>query len=631
MPDRRNSNKVIPRNLTALADIVVEGNPVSSRLETGVDNCYPGLEFDQRNLDKRFFPGLVFEFHRDDGAILRSAEKPKAMGLKPADFDKRIYIVGLAGQFGFDPTVSLVGTRGLGGLEVWRLVHDLQGGPVLVVISPGPKPMFDLPSISRVIGRALSTSEMVVERKNGALSYAVYVGERARYLDDNGVIDPDTYRPGELSQSLCVPWQYDFRDCGCWYWASNKPDVVSGEDRRIKNLDFMRDLRGSNRDEPDVPSRTVRNSRSMNYVQMMTDWQRLAIVLDDQEGECFEPDPAPSPAKLFDRAKTIAELRRLATIEHALCVEYLYAHYSLDAPRQAPSDDSADFVKRRYQAADAILKVAIDEMRHLRWVNQALRLLEGDNYEPALGRAEEISGRLNQKFKLRALLPSVLQEFVDIEAPSRVETDGLDGMYVRILRSIREQPKIFGAIADELIGLIKLIIDEGEDHFERFSDVQRVLARVPEPQWYRPSWRNREWPGDSFGQAIEAEASEDRALQELSDLNYAVMLRTLRVAFASESRAVQEIIVQARRAMFNMNEANQVLVERGQTPLFNLPAPMSKAIVAGKKSALKALPNEVEAKLESLSGVITSPELVRLFREQKATIDDLINRIWSKG
>src|SRR5919202_495522 len=56
------SDKIFPRNLTAKASRQVVGNPVNTRLESGVGNCYPGLEFDQRNLDRRFFPGLVFEF-----------------------------------------------------------------------------------------------------------------------------------------------------------------------------------------------------------------------------------------------------------------------------------------------------------------------------------------------------------------------------------------------------------------------------------------------------------------------------------------------------------------------------------------------------------------------------------------
>jgi hypothetical protein len=29
-----------------------------------------------------------------------------------------------------------------------------------------------------------------------------------------------------LSQSLCSPWQNDYRDCGCFYWAASHPDYV---------------------------------------------------------------------------------------------------------------------------------------------------------------------------------------------------------------------------------------------------------------------------------------------------------------------------------------------------------------------------------------------------------------------
>ena len=54
--------KIFPRNLTARAITSVIGNPATTRLESGVGNCFPGLEFDHRNLDRRFFPGLVVEF-----------------------------------------------------------------------------------------------------------------------------------------------------------------------------------------------------------------------------------------------------------------------------------------------------------------------------------------------------------------------------------------------------------------------------------------------------------------------------------------------------------------------------------------------------------------------------------------
>ena len=49
--------------------------------------------------------------------------------------------------------------------------------------------------------------------------------KRARYLDDNGALSA-AFLPGELSQSLCSPWTHDFRDCGCFYWASNHPDIA---------------------------------------------------------------------------------------------------------------------------------------------------------------------------------------------------------------------------------------------------------------------------------------------------------------------------------------------------------------------------------------------------------------------
>src|SRR5947207_9753885 len=54
--------KLIPRNIAALrrggTPRMVAGNPVSTRLESGVGNCFPGLECDLRNLERRFFPFL---------------------------------------------------------------------------------------------------------------------------------------------------------------------------------------------------------------------------------------------------------------------------------------------------------------------------------------------------------------------------------------------------------------------------------------------------------------------------------------------------------------------------------------------------------------------------------------------
>jgi len=40
---------------------LVAGNPISTRLEAGIGNCFPGLECDLRNLERRFFPYLEMD------------------------------------------------------------------------------------------------------------------------------------------------------------------------------------------------------------------------------------------------------------------------------------------------------------------------------------------------------------------------------------------------------------------------------------------------------------------------------------------------------------------------------------------------------------------------------------------
>ena len=43
------------------------------------------------------------------------------------------------------------------------------------------------------------------------------------------MIDEELARPGELTQSLCSPWQNDYRSAACYYWAASRPDYVNVE------------------------------------------------------------------------------------------------------------------------------------------------------------------------------------------------------------------------------------------------------------------------------------------------------------------------------------------------------------------------------------------------------------------
>ena len=52
---------------------------------------------------------------------------------------------------------------------------------------------------------------------------------RVRRFFDEGtaVIARDIAEPGALTQSLRAPWQNDYRECACFYWAANRPDFVN--------------------------------------------------------------------------------------------------------------------------------------------------------------------------------------------------------------------------------------------------------------------------------------------------------------------------------------------------------------------------------------------------------------------
>jgi hypothetical protein len=52
---------------------------------------------------------------------------------------------------------------------------------------------------------------------------------QAFFENDTAVISYDLADAGELTQGLCSPWQNDYRECSCYYWASARPDYVNVE------------------------------------------------------------------------------------------------------------------------------------------------------------------------------------------------------------------------------------------------------------------------------------------------------------------------------------------------------------------------------------------------------------------
>ncbi|MBD2531103.1 hypothetical protein H6G97_16535 [Nostoc flagelliforme FACHB-838] len=567
--------KIFPRNLTARADYSVGGNPSNTRLESGVDNCYPGLEFDQRNLDKAFFPGLIFEFHRSDGAILHQIlanGAPSQQGLTDADNNPPLYLWALVGRYSTsqseaDPPVFFF--NGLDGLEVWRRVHDLIPGRIAIVLGPSPGSILT-PSLglSRQLDQIYDSGESLLQRDdNGRLQIAVLVGQRAQYLDENGVIDVDVYQPGDLTRSLCSPWQYDFRDCGCFYWAASKPDIVTSGDGQQPYLNFQRRDRNITPQPSEVLAQWQRE-QELDYAELIEGvWNQLPVVLNDRESEQFIPPPGPPITQLMTRQQVIDELRYLTTVEHALCVEYLYAHYSVNAPMRLPESGVDEQTRRIFAAANEVFLIAVDEMRHLRWVNEALDLMQ---QPPSLGRAQLIGRNFNRPFELERLTPEQLQWFIDVEKPSQSAGQGLDGMYVRLLTSIDRQPEQFPE-RERLLPLIKLIIDEGENHYKRFLSVQKHLAGISPDSYLRPLKNPQS-------------GTQLASLQKLSDQNYSVLLGALQVSFALGDRAGGMVLEQSRRAMFNLHETNHYMASKGVRARFKLPTTVTTTMTRGNAS-----------------------------------------------
>jgi len=586
--------KLFPRNMTARADTIVCGNPVTSRPESGVENSWPGLEFDHRNLDKVFFRGLYFEYHDERGAILRDFDRnsPVAKFFKKADIEKGIYLAYLQGEvvsgrerlvrerrvFSFVPPAAL---------ENWRLVRDLEKGPVAVALCK--EDIYD-----QVLANQLTITDVTplfdTRRNRREMGLVLLFGERTEYLTPDGVIDPALIPAGDLTRSMCSPWQFDFTDCGCFFWASNKPDMVSSPDQPLQILNFRR--RDRSRDAERTATDWIlkdngdwEDADTLGHVDLINHFQDLKFVFGGREADEYVP-PEPLVGTLLSRHEVVERLKILATVEHALCVEYLYAYYSFKLPPGSgpqrepwqaagrPSDQTPEDA-RIFTAANEVLTIAIDEMRHFRLVNEILIDL-GEKH--TLGRAEIIGidfperRGFKQPFELVPLTAKQLDWFIQVEqvSASHSNPETIDGMYTLILRSIEKGAEFPPALKQLLAQTVKIIIDEGVDHYRRFSNAKIALAGIPEDRYLNVRTGPRPAPA----------GSAEEILQKTADASYEVLLRALDYVFQQGSRQHGAMLEAARRGMYNIDDTNRSLSERGLGALFTLPDTAAPAAVA---------------------------------------------------
>jgi hypothetical protein len=504
-----NTGKIFPRNLTARAAYHVVGNPDSTRPEDAVGNCYPGLEADLRNLDRRFFPGLVFNFvaRRDIdapytdkqryGALLAYTDpwgdrdlQPDAVArleeserwVKPLAGPLLAALTGEAGdslaagewyidwieQCGRHLSMMQVmpdGSRaGLDGLFVWRLVRGLERRPVTIALT----------------------------RRDQPASPVILHGWRRFFTNTRTGVLSEAYQPGELTQALCSPWQHDFRDCSCHYWAANRPDIVhvaiaAGEpvlpdreagdpERASTRVDWMRADRAREATGAALNTMPVNRPYQMDYYQINRTWQDLNIVIDNIEiGARYVPPTADSAEPYASPEELAAALRdRLAPIEMTLAIEYLYARFSLLTAEEAAGSPWAELAQDATFARDMLMLTAGSEMQHLRWTNEILwKLAEAGlvkDYTPVLTPSREVpsEGGKARPRRLCRLTPEILKDFIAVESPKgKLEAD-----YARAAATLRTPT--YPSHLSELAGRV---VNDGLQHYTRLRDVRGVLAR----------------------------------------------------------------------------------------------------------------------------------------------------------
>jgi hypothetical protein len=224
-----------PKNLTAQISYEAKGNPICSRPVTSVANCCPGLEVDFRAVWRRLFRGIELREHDNlvvnvdkdcDAVIDRDAGskiKPKELGghrlLRVAlpDGNGLLMMTPVWGPASSDPEakISLTTSKNPSGLAPMEWSNAL----AWVLPHKGSRLRCDFTAEPAEQQQPLS------DNPKNYISFHCEV--RSFFEGDTAVISSVLAEPGELTQGLCSPWQNDFRECSCYYWASARPDYVN--------------------------------------------------------------------------------------------------------------------------------------------------------------------------------------------------------------------------------------------------------------------------------------------------------------------------------------------------------------------------------------------------------------------
>jgi hypothetical protein len=257
-------SRISPLNVTAQMTYRPRGTPPGGLIGSAVGNYYPGLEIDLRNLWRRIFVGILLH---EAVAVVVDVDDDAPDEVKALQDEVLVSVDG-------KPIwIDVKGPKTSGGpsvvLDQWSLewsnaladAVQKAGTQLDCRFTKGENATQD---VKLTVRKVFEPSET-----DAALSTALLSRELAQ--------------PGELTQSLCSPWQNDFVGCGCYYWAASRPDYINVE----------RDAHGADRGQnwlergrtASTPIRyTLRPSKLLTHEDLIKSWEdKLTFALKGRD------------------------------------------------------------------------------------------------------------------------------------------------------------------------------------------------------------------------------------------------------------------------------------------------------------------------------------------------------------
>jgi hypothetical protein len=291
-----------PSALSALSGQIsykAKGNPICSRPVSSVANCCPGLEVDFRAVWRRMFRGIELREH--DNRVIKM-EQDWSTALRPLDStaqqpfdltDHRLLRVVLPATDGGKETSLLMMT------PIWGPASSDTEAKISLTTADNPHGLAAL-EWSNALARVLPYKGLRVrcdftaepakhhqplsEDPKNYVSFSCEV--RSFFEADTAVISNELAEPGELTQGLCSPWQNDYRECSCYYWASARPDYVNVE-LSSSGLSVGDNWMQKKRTKSYVAD-DYSDSRLMMYDELFADWENLLKF--QVEGKDYPPE-----------------------------------------------------------------------------------------------------------------------------------------------------------------------------------------------------------------------------------------------------------------------------------------------------------------------------------------------------